>query len=55
MNAGRVTRSAIDVGSWQSTQATGNFTCPRASAYGILFSASKPLNRSPPPAFRYGS
>ena len=27
----------------------------RASAYGIWFTRSKPLKRSPPPAFRYGT
>ena len=36
MNPGRVTRSAIDCGSWQSMQAIGWLKCLRASAYGSL-------------------
>ena len=36
MKPGRVTRSAIVSGAWQSMQATGCENCLRASAYGIL-------------------
>jgi hypothetical protein len=51
MNPGRVTRSCMVAGSWQSMQDTGWVTCLRASAYGSWFSTSKPFIRSPPPAF----
>ena len=52
MKPGRVTRSCMVLESWQSMQATGWETSLRASAYGIWFSFSKPLMRSPFPAFR---
>ncbi len=60
MNPGRVTRTAIVFGSWQSTQAIGCWIrgCPaasriaRASSYGIPETFSKPLWTSPSPATR---
>jgi len=55
MKAGRVTRSCIVSGAWQSMQATGWVTSLRASAYGIWFIASKPLTRSPLPSFIIGA
>ena len=36
-------------------QATGCVTSLRASGYGIVFIRSKPLIRSPPPSFLYGT
>jgi len=55
MKACRVTRSCSVFGSWQSMQATGYFTCVRASVYGIAFMASNPFTGSPPPRVRIGT
>jgi hypothetical protein len=50
MKAGRVTRSASVLPSWQSMQATGWVTSLDASPYGIALIFSKPLVMSPLPA-----
>ena len=51
MKPGLVMRSAIVSGAWQSMHATGWVNDLRASAYGIWLKCSKPLIKSPPPAF----
>ena len=51
MNPGRVIRSCMVSGAWQSMQAIGCVTSLRASLKGILFIASKPLIKSPAPSF----
>ncbi len=53
MKPGRVTRSCMVSGSWQSMQAIGCLTSFRASANGIAFIFSKPLMMSPSPSFLY--
>jgi hypothetical protein len=55
MNAGRVTRSSIVSGLWQSMHDTGCSTSLRASWYFIWFIASKPFTMSPPPSFLNGT
>src|ERR1700741_28436 len=47
MNAGRVTRSCMVLGSWLSMQATGCSAYCRTSEYFRWFTAAKPLNMSP--------
>nr|WP_197513033.1 hypothetical protein [Tessaracoccus coleopterorum] len=47
--AGRVIRSSIVSGSWQSMQDTGCSANWEASAYDILFILANPASRSPSP------
>ncbi len=57
---GRVTRSSMVLGSWQSTQLTGwftswsplSFTRARASWYFMAHTSSKPFMTSPFPTYR---